>query len=334
MPASELISPDPLHVMARRFWEDKAFLTAVELDMFSAIGSERCTGEQIAQRLGTDQGATEKLLNALTAMKLLEKSNNQYKNTQLTLLYLDVQSEHYLGTALKHNAHLWYSWSNLTDIVRTGQRQRDDKKSKKNTAELEAFIGAMHANGMVRAPDVVNTLNLDDVKNILDVGGGSGAYAIAFAEQLPHAQVTVFDLPDVVPLTRTYVADAGLSRRITVRMGDYNEDTFGTGFDLVFVSSIIHSLNDKSNQVLIKKCAAALRKNGLIVIRDFFMDENKSGPLFSTLFALNMLVATEQGDTYTPVEVTSWLHNAGFTHVEILDPPDANARLITGRWGS
>ena len=133
--------------------------------------------------------------------------------------------------------------------------------------------------------------------------------------------------------TCKYIADAGLDDRITTKAGDYNNDSLGAGYDLIFVSSIIHSLSCEATQILLNKCASALREKGQIIIRDFFMNENKSGPLFSALFALNMLVATDQGNTYTIEEVTNWLNKSGFTDIQVLDPPEANARLIAGRRG-
>jgi cyclopropane fatty-acyl-phospholipid synthase-like methyltransferase len=147
----------------------------------------------------------------------------------------------------------------------------------------------------------------------LDVGGGSGAYAIAFAQAQPGLEVVVFDLPNVVPLTQGYVAAAGLSDRITTQSGDYNVNELGAGFDLAFLSAIIHANSPEQNRALLVRCARALNPGGQVVIQDFIMDEDRTTPAFGALFALNMLVGTSGGDTYTEAEVNGWLEACGFT---------------------
>jgi cyclopropane fatty-acyl-phospholipid synthase-like methyltransferase len=192
------------------------------------------------------------------------------------------------------------------------------------------FIAAMHARAVPQAKAVVTSLPLAGVNRVLDVGGGSGAYAMAFARAKPGLRATVLDLPQVAPLTRDYVRKAGLSRLVDVRVGDYDKDTFPGGYDLVFLSAIIHSCSPAEVRKLFQKCARALNPGGLIVVQEFVVDEGRISPAFSVFFALNMLVGTPGGDAYTESEIRSWLAGAGFGAIKRWDTA-FETTLMTGR---
>jgi 2-polyprenyl-3-methyl-5-hydroxy-6-metoxy-1,4-benzoquinol methylase len=170
----------------------------------------------------------------------------------------------------------------------------------------------MHWRGSLQAASVVSRLDLSGVSRVLDVGGGSGAYAMAFVQAREGIEAVVFDLPGVIPHTEAYIEEVGLSDKVKTSTGDYLEDDLGGGFDLVFLSAVIHSNSAEENQSLLRKVAGALEPNGQIVISDFIMDEDRTSPAIGTLFSLNMLVATESGDTYTESEVGGWLERAAF----------------------
>jgi len=188
----------------------------------------------------------------------------------------------------------------------------------------------MHARARHNAPAVVGHLDLSGVSCVLDVGGGSGAFSMAFVCARDGIRATVFDLPNVVPLTRDYVAREGLADRIDTAVGDYNVDLLGEGFDLVFLSAIIHSNSPAENRRLLWKCAAALEPDGQVVVQDFIMDDDRISPPFGALFALNMLVATEAGDTYTESEVRSWMEEAGLSAIARQDTAFGTT-LVIGR---
>jgi precorrin-6B methylase 2 len=177
---------------------------------------------------------------------------------------------------------------------------------------------------------VVGQIDLSGVSRILDVGGGSGAYAMAFVRAKAGISATVFDLPDVLPLTRTYVEREGLSQNVRTVPGDYLKDTLGKDFDLVFLSAIIHSNSPSENAELILKCAQALRPGGRVVVQDFIMDEERLTPSHGTIFALNMLVGTDSGDTYTEAEVSGWMTAAGLSGVSRQGTPFGTSQ-IAGR---
>jgi hypothetical protein len=153
---------------------------------------------------------------------------------------------------------------------------------------------------------------------------------MAFVRKKPALVATVFDLPRVLPLTAQYVRREGLQDRVTLAAGDYDTDDLGRGFDLVFLSAIIHSNSPQGNRALIRKGVAALNPTGQLVVQDFIVDEGRTSPPFGVLFALNMLVGTHAGDTYTEPEVRQWMLDAGLCGVARLDTSFGTS-LIVGR---
>lgn len=321
----EEMSIEEIKRTAIGFQESRIILTAVELDLFSALGKERKTSTEVAKSLGTDERATDRLMDALSAMGLLKKIEDRFSNTETTARYLDRESPDYRA-GLLHSAALWKSWSKLTQVVKEGrpaERERDER-------DLKSFISAMHERAQNTAPKIVEMLDLSGVNAVLDVGGGSGAFSMAFVRAKPHIKATVFDLPDVIPLTKDYVQKEGLDDQIDTLPGDYKVDDFGSGYDLIFLSAIVHINSPEENQELIKKCAHTLNPGGQVVVQDFIMNESRTAPGFGAIFALNMLVNTQSGDTYTESEVRGWMENAGLKNIERKDTGSVTS-LIIGR---
>ena len=142
---------------------------------------------------------------------------------------------------------------------------------------------------------------------------------MAFAYAKSDILSTVFDLPHVIPMTQRYVEEDGLEGRVETVTGDYNTDELPSGYDLVFLSAILHSNSPEQNISLFKKIYKSLNPGGRIVISDFIMDDDRTSPAFGTFFALNMLVNTTSGDTYTQSEIKDWIEQAGMTFVERKD---------------
>jgi 2-polyprenyl-3-methyl-5-hydroxy-6-metoxy-1,4-benzoquinol methylase len=165
---------------------------------------------------------------------------------------------------------------------------------------------------------------------VLDVGGGSGAFSMAFVRARQGISAVVFDVPNVVPLTKNYVESAGYGAQISTLVGDYRHDDLPRGFDLVFLSAIVHANSAAENRGLIRKCAAATDPGGQVVVADQIMNEDRTAPLMGAMFALNMLVSTGAGDTYTESEVRGWMEEAGLRNVTRKDTPFNNT-LVIGR---
>ncbi len=318
--------PDDLLQTIRSFQESRVLLTAIELDVFSAVG-QGADSARIARKLGTDRRATEMLLNALAALGVLDKQNGVFRNSPAAARYLAEGSPDSARQAMLHTVHLWTTWSSLTDCVRAGTSVRPAERDEDWT---QAFIAAMDWNARQRAAHVVRAVGTDSVRRMLDVGGGSAAYSIAFAQASETLRADVLDLADVVPIAEGHVRRAGLSDRVLVRSGNLRSDKLGRGYDLVFISAICHMLGPHENQDLLARSFDALAPGGRVVIQDFILEADKTGPKFAALFALNMLVGTANGASYSEDEYAAWLREAGFTDVRRakLDGP---AELMIGR---
>jgi len=150
-------------------------------------------------------------------------------------------------------------------------------------------------NASARAPHLVAALDLSRVRRALDLGGGSGAYAMAFARAVPGLVVEIVDTPDVVRLTRRYVAEAGLQDRVTARAGDLRAGEYGSGYDLALLSAVCHMLGADENADLVRRAARALAPGGRLVIHDYVLEPDRTSPRPAAIFAVNMLVNTELG---------------------------------------
>jgi predicted O-methyltransferase YrrM len=160
---------------------------------------------------------------------------------------------------------------------------------------------------------------------MLDVGGGSGAYSIAFALANDRLAADILDLAAVAPIAERHIAEAGVADRVRVRAGDLRCDDLGRGYDLVFISAICHMLSPEENLDLLRRCCAALLPGGRIAIQDFILEPDKTAPRWAALFAINMLVGTPAGSSYSEPEYREWLAAAGFRdirHVRLPGPAD------------
>jgi cyclopropane fatty-acyl-phospholipid synthase-like methyltransferase len=170
---------------------------------------------------------------------------------------------------------------------------------------------------------------------MLDLGGGSAAYSIAFAKANAELQVDVVDQPTVLPLTEEYIRRAGLEERIHTRAGDLRKDRFGDsetgeGYDLVLLSAIAHMFSPEENRDLLRRIYRALDAGGRLVLQDFILEADKTRPMFAALFSLNMLVNTEGGASYSEAEYEEWLHEAGFRETRrVRLPGPANLMIAT-----
>jgi (2Fe-2S) ferredoxin/predicted O-methyltransferase YrrM len=319
--------PDELLGMFRGYQESRALLTAVELDVFTALEccGEPATAAGLAAKLKTDARATGLLLNALVALGLLTKQVDAFANTPAARRFFVAGSPNDARMALRHNLSLWATWSTLTQCVHEGHAVRHREMQDRGDEWIAPFIAAMHRNAALRAPLVVQAIGAEGVRHLLDVGGGSGAYAIAFARANPALHAVVFDLAPVVPIAAQHIAEAGLTDRVATRVGDLRTEALGSGHDLVLLSAICHMLDAEQNRDLLRRAFQALIPGGRLVIQDHIMTADKTSPRSGALFALNMLVGTAGGGTYSEDEYARWLQLAGFAqvrHVSLAGPND------------
>ena len=320
------VLPDNLNQLTRGFMSSRVVLTALELDLFTAVNGGS-GAEEVAAKIHGDPRATEVLLNALVALKLLNKQNGTFHNTPLTARFFAGGSPDNARPGLLHTANLWRRWSTLTECVRTGTAGPRDRDGE----FVQAFIAAMDRNARERAQAVVQAVGASGVRRILDLGGGSAAYSLAFAKANPELTAEVLDLPDVIPLTREYIRKAGLEGRVSARAGDMLSEPFGTGFDLVLISAICHMFDPQQNRTLLRRALEALVPNGRVVVQDFILEPDKTAPSWAALFSVNMLVGTRGGASYSEPEYADWLREAGFSETRRIRLPGPSGLMISTR---
>jgi ubiquinone/menaquinone biosynthesis C-methylase UbiE/predicted transcriptional regulator len=300
---------------ARAFMRSRIILTAAELDLFTIIQDSSTTAEKIADRFGFNSRALERVLDCLVTFGLLQKNGSAYSLTHEGAPYSSKHAASELPMLL-HMSHLWDSWSDLTKVVKNGPGS--ERKTPKQVDSRRAFIGAMHVGGRRLSEEIAGSLDLRGYGKLLDIGGGSGTYTIAFLNHNPRLQAILFDMKDVIPMARERLSSEGLLDRVELIVGDFYSDNLPGGCDLALLSAIIHQNNRQENLQLFRKTYRSLESGGMLLIRDHIMDELRTHPPEGALFAVNMLVNTKGGDTYTFHEVAEDLKEAGFTNVKLL----------------
>jgi SAM-dependent methyltransferase len=301
------------------YWETKILLTAVRLDVFSALDGKPKTARDIAARIGAHEPTLSLLLNALVAMRLLSKEGEAYGNSSTAEKHLVRHSAHYIGHLLLLHDAEWDNWGKLEETIRSGQRSVDRHVFATDPELGSNVLAVLHRIGQQSGPEFAKRLQLNGPLRFLDLGGGAGTNAIAFCNVYPELTATVFDLPVTLHLTEKTVKDAGLETRIALQAGDFNKDGLGGPYDVVLMSDILHYQTFDTNQALVRKVHDHLAPGGRLVIKDRFLDEAGTGPAWTTAFAVHILVNTQQGGCYKTAEAMQWMTKAGFVSVSELE---------------
>jgi len=291
---------------ASSFFVSRVILTANRLRIFDHLAAPGKTAPQLSRTLQTDTRATELLLNSLVAVGLLVKSKDTYTNTAIASRYLVSGKPGYQGDILRHYSTLWDNWSGLDTVVKTGKPFR-------KAHDHEAFILGMHNLALLKVKKVLDALDLSGVRRVLDLGGGPGTYAMAFARK--GKETVLMDFPETLKIAKRLIRSTGLGRKISLLPGDFTRDDIGSGYDLVLISQIFHAYDDAACIAMLKKSHQALNPGGKVVVQEFLLDDTHTAPPWGALFAINMLVNTPGGRTYTLKEMTSWVRKAGFREI-------------------
>jgi predicted O-methyltransferase YrrM len=311
-------TPEAVLKLARQFMESRILLTAAELNLFTCLAEKPSSAEDLAEALDAELRGLTILLDVLAAMGLLTKQQGTYQTTPEAVPFLSDKSPRSVLPMILHAAHLWDSWSGLTGIVKGSGPSGPPASETRDADELSAFIGAMHVVGAPMAERIAAAVQPGPARNLLDVGGASGTYTIAFLKEAPELKATLFDRPAVIRMAQGRLAEAGMLDRVRLVAGDFYRDELPDGHDLALLSAIIHQNSPAENVELFSKVFRAMVPGGRIVIRDHVMEPDRTEPRDGAIFAVNMLVNTEGGSTYTYEEIRAWLEAAGFANVRFL----------------
>ncbi len=295
---------------------------AAELDVWSIVGDQGQTASHLARRLKADLRATTMLLDALAALGLLDKQAGHYSVPPRLTAWLCEGSPDSVLPMLRHRMNILRGWAQLAWVVRAGIPAPQQASIRGPAADRAAFVAAMHTVSGPAADELVARLGPPPLTHLLDVGGASGTWTLAFLRAAPDARATLFDLPDAVEQARRRIAQSEFAGRVTLAAGDFYTDPLPTGADYAWVSAIVHQHSREHNRALFAKVYAALSPGGRIGIRDVVMQPDKAHPLEGALFAINMLANTESGGTFSFAELAADLQAAGFVEpaLRIEDP--------------
>jgi O-methyltransferase domain/Dimerisation domain len=323
---------DPSHIMqvGMGFWPSKTLLSAVELELFTRLGSESMTGDELRERLGLHERGVYDFLDTLVALGLLDRDGDgpdgRYRNTADGAVFLDKNSPAYVGGILEMcNARLYRFWGDLTEALQTGKPQNEVKHTGKpmfeelysDPARLEQFMGAMAGISLGNFQALADKFDFSRYETVCDVGGATGQLCTILAARHPHLRCTSYDLPVVVPIAEKAIAAAGLSDRVSTASGDFFADPLPSA-DVITMGLILHDWNLEGKMHLIEAAYEALPEGGAFIVVENLIDDARRENAFGLMMSLNMLIEFGDAFDYTGADFARWCREVGFRETEIL----------------
>jgi precorrin-6B methylase 2 len=322
---------DLIDDIAAGYQASQILLTANRLGVFTALAKRSKDHLQLADDLETDPRGTRILCDALVDLGLLERTADGYEPGEDARRHLLPDSKEPRRDLLAHGSRLYERWAGLYDAVKTGSPVDDDQLDPRLASTESDFARAMADVGRRSATATCERLDLSRAGHVLDLGGGPGIYAMEFARTWPELEVTVFDTPEALGVARTNLESSEVAERVHLRSGDAFEDSLGGPYGAIFISNVLHIYSAVENRRLIQRCASSLRAGGQLILKDFFLDEDRKRPPGGAIFAVNMLVSTDGGDCYTVTETRSWLQAAGLELEEVRDVASKSRLLVASK---
>jgi len=314
------------------YWGACALHAGVKLDVFTTLAGRTLTAGEVAGVCAADPRGTAMLLDALTALGLLQKEGEGYSATPFATESLSKSSASYMGHIIMHHHNLVAGWADLHQAVLSGEPIRKSSSAGEDEAARESFLLGMYNLASQLAPRIAASIDLSGRRRLLDLGGGPATYAVHFCLRNPGLTALVFDLQTTERFAAGIIGRFNLADRIGFHSGDYHADPLPAGFDVAWLSHILHADGPERCALLLAKAVAALDAGGLLLVQEFILNDGKDGPLFPALFSLNMLLATEAGRSYAEHELAVMLAAAGLVDVERLPIELPNgAGIMAGR---
>lgn len=313
-----------VQTMLRGYRAAHVLITCAQLGLFDHLAGGSLDADTLARRSNTEPTSLTRLLNTAVSEKLLQKTGNKYANSPIAESCLIKGSPYPLGHLVRREGAFYQRWGYLTEAVRTGQRPEANIRDESSSNWVLDFELALYDLAKVYGPPIAEALALPPNRpvRVLDVGGGHGGYSMALARRYPNVQATVYELPAAAAVARDLITAADMTDRISVQEGDFQREPLGRGYDYLLLFGVLVSETPAQKIELLKKSHEALKPNGRVVIRGFWLNEDRTGPPPGPLFSLHMLLSTGAGDISTLNEMTGWLSEAGFVNERLLPLPE------------
>lgn len=301
--------------------------------VFDVLSNASKTVEQVSDETGASVRGLRAVMNTLVSLELLSKDEEQcYSLTPESNAFLVSTRPGFLGELLHHTIQgLLPQWMKLPEIVQTGKPSLAVNQETTGAAYFETFVPALFPVAYPSAQVLAKVLGLTQIQQpvaVLDLAAGSGVWGIALAQASPQVRVTAIDWADVIPVTQQIATQQGVAERFQFISGDLLTVGFGNGYQVATLGQILHSEGEARSRLLLAKVFAALAPSGTIAIAEWLTNPDHSGPINAMIFAVNMLIHTDQGDTFSMDEIGGWLHEAGFTDVRTVAVPAPSPLLL------
>ena len=322
--------------LASAYWKSACLNAAVELELFAPLESGSAELEQICRDLGTSPKYTRALLDALVGLGLLEKQSQQYAMPEALKNTLSSSHPDSLLGAIRFNRALYPMWGRLADCVRKGEPAiPPDAQLGSDPARVRGFVQGMHSRARVLGPAIVSEIDLDGRRRLLDVAAGPGTFSAMMLKHWPELELTLFDLPAVSQISRDLHAGSPEGNRITFTAGDYHKDPLPEGpFDAVFYAGAVHQEDLEHTRVILEKIRAVLEPGGSFFLLDLMLDDDRTQPVFSALFEINMMLSNSMSHVHTVSGIRALIEEAGFEGILSREIPGTPYHLLECRKSS
>lgn len=305
---------------------------AIKNRVFDVLDQGAMSLDDLCRVTKASKRGLKAIANALVGMELLAKdSQGCFVNTPESSTFLVSTRSSYIGGRFRHAIEeLIPRWLHLANIVKTGHPKISLNKQDSGEPYFISLVTDLFSGNLPAARAAAQKVIVGGKKEtmVLDLAAGSGVWGVAMAQESPKVKVTAFDWPGVLPVARQTVSRLKLKNQFSFVEGDIHKTAFGSGFDVVILGHILHSEGEKASVKLLKKVHKSLNDDGRVVIAEWLTNEQKTAPLHSLVFAVNMLVNTDQGDTFSFGEIKQWLEEAGFKKCYLHDVPGPSPLII------
>ena len=296
-------------------------------------------GPRTLQEIATETGASERgltaILNLLVGLQLLGRDGKRYSLTPESATFLIPSKPAYHGMFFAHiSDDLLPRWLQLSEVVRTGQPSKKANTEAEGAEFFAQFVESLFPLSFGAASKLGEHLGIPKASSpvsVLDIGAGSGVWGIALAKQSPQVRIRAVDWPNVLEVTKKTAQRHGVADRLTAAPGDFSKADFGSGHQVATIGHILHSEGIERSRQLLKKVFNALAPGGTVAIQEFVPNDERTGPVPPLIFAVNMLVMTEEGDAFTFAELGQWLKETGFVNPRLLDVPAVSPLILADK---